>query len=532
MTNRTLPSLILFPVLGLFSSVLAQVPQAQAVVNAADYSNALSPGALISLFGDGFTTGTTQAATLPLPTTLRDVSVEISDGQRTIMAPLTLISPRQINAQLPYDLGSATIQLVVRNASGPSNAVSATLTPRSPRLFTFTSAGTGSAVATEPDGTVIQSVVPAKPGDVLQLYVNSLGAVDPAVAAGFPPGNGGDRGPINVVRAPVDVTVRDRPAEVFFAGLAPGFPGLYQINFRMPYDDLVGDVPIVARSGQSTSQSGVVIRTRANGFYSVSPGGKFPNGQTKNNLAGPNSAVAFAQVDAGQWGNEGLRSWSKSTGLDAINGPASGIALTLKNGQAIVYDNNGLEDNTFGSFYNNVGGGPDTLKPGLQTFYSNSNRFGLVTAGYFKLNVPTTFTQLIGYFEANGPRELPFDPANIYNRFRMNIWANKSPNDTPGFTENFAGDVFSSDAVEGQFAFSNTGVERVFQSGVRIPIFRVVLNLKSPFTLPPGEYWFSHDTAVPVASSSQKAITRAIGESSTAPYVTVRPSGRVVPMPE
>ena len=52
------------------------------------------------------------------------------------------------------------------------------------------------------------------------------------------------------------VTVDGRPAEIFFAGLTPGFVGLYQINLRIP-----PDAPANDKAELVVSQGGVVSNT-------------------------------------------------------------------------------------------------------------------------------------------------------------------------------------------------------------------------------------------------------------------------------
>ena len=38
--------------------------------------------------------------------------------------------------------------------------------------------------------------------------------------------------------------------------------------------------------------------------------------------------------------------------------------MTLLNGGTIIYDNNGIETNTYGAFYDNTNGPPNAEKPG------------------------------------------------------------------------------------------------------------------------------------------------------------------------
>ncbi|MGA2599873.1 MAG: hypothetical protein ABSH09_23105, partial [Bryobacteraceae bacterium] len=61
-------------------------------------------------------------------------------------------------------------------------------------------------------------------------YVTGLGSVTPTVADGAAPSNT----TLSTVDDDVAVFVDGQQATVAFAGLAPGFAGLYQVNFVVP----------------------------------------------------------------------------------------------------------------------------------------------------------------------------------------------------------------------------------------------------------------------------------------------------------
>ena len=52
-----------------------------------------------------------------------------------------------------------------------------------------------------------------------------------------------------VLTAPVAITIGGMPATVTFAGLAPGFPQIYQFNVQVPDGLSDGDQPVVAEIG-------------------------------------------------------------------------------------------------------------------------------------------------------------------------------------------------------------------------------------------------------------------------------------------
>ncbi|MBK9166754.1 MAG: hypothetical protein IPM24_04740 [Bryobacterales bacterium] len=229
------------------------------VVNTADYTAALAPGGMISLFGTNLAQATRQAQGVPLPATLDGVSVEVVDGGRTLAAPLFFVSAGQINAQLPFGLQSASVSVRVRNARGDSQAVTMPLRGRAPRLFTRTQDGKGEAILLHAaDYRLVSRDQPAQSNEYLVLYLTGLGAVTPEAVAGRPGGDGGALGALQRVTGTVTATIGGRDAVVHFAGLAPGFMGLYQVNLQAPAGLAEGAHPIVIRCDGQASQSGVL----------------------------------------------------------------------------------------------------------------------------------------------------------------------------------------------------------------------------------------------------------------------------------
>ena len=75
------------------------------------------------------------------------------------------------------------------------------------------------------------------------IYATGLGPVDQTVGLGAPaPANP----PANITDLPIRVTIGGQSATVQFAGLAPGFVGLYQVNVQVPQGVPPGPaVPVV-----------------------------------------------------------------------------------------------------------------------------------------------------------------------------------------------------------------------------------------------------------------------------------------------
>ena len=92
---------------------------------------------------------------------------------------------------------------------------------------------------------------PASVGDVLVMYCVGLGTVKPAVTAGeAAPSN-----PPSKATELVTATMGGQPTIVQFAGLTPGYAGLYQVNMTVPSGIPPGpQVPVeVSVAGKSSS---------------------------------------------------------------------------------------------------------------------------------------------------------------------------------------------------------------------------------------------------------------------------------------
>jgi len=479
-------------------------------VNAADYTRTFAPGGLVAIFGSHFAASPQQPTQFPLPTSLGGVSVLITSNNGE-QCPLWYVSAGQINAQLPYDVPVGQAQVQIRTAAGVSNTDVINVTAAAPKIFTQDFSGVGAGVVTNTAYKMLTAANPANPADTIVLWMNSLGAPTSGGATAGQPSPGLTPGTNPLTVSGVTATINGVSSPVTFAGLSPGSSGLYQVNVQAPFAVITGSVPVQVKLGGVTSQANITLSYQQLGFYSSILGGKAVSGQSLNGISGSTSALAFRQSDQVTWGPIGYNAWTNNTGLGSAYSATPGLALTLFNGTNIVYDNNGIETNSAGSFYNNAGGGSNTLKPGLSDFYSMSNYFPLIFSGYFKLAQATTITSIAGYFDTLGNYLLPFDPANPYVKYRMNIWSETAAI-LPRDTGNFTGDVFTSDTTAGTFSYSQTAVSMISSKAADAPkpINRLKYTLAAPLTLPAGEYWFSHDASVramPGASSTAQAIT-------------------------
>ena len=212
----------------------------QGVVNAASFAPVgapLSPGGFFTLFGSGLATSTTVASSLPFPTSLGNVQVQVND----IAAPLYLTSAGQISALVPLNATGTTASIIVVNNGQRSNTVDIPLARSAPGIFTIPPAGTGPGALLHANFTLVNAAAPARRGETLLLFLTGLGAVSPTIADG----SAAPSSPLSVVTADVKVYIGGRLATVIFKGLAPGLAGLYQINFTVPTNATTGSaVPL------------------------------------------------------------------------------------------------------------------------------------------------------------------------------------------------------------------------------------------------------------------------------------------------
>jgi uncharacterized protein (TIGR03437 family) len=190
-------------------------------------SGRVAPGEIVSIYGVRL--GPTTGAGLRLDadgrvaTSLAGVQV-LFDGRP---APLVYVSDTQINAIAPFEIASkasTTVQVVTQ--SGFSPPLTLTVVPADPGLFR---SPTGWVAALNQDGTINSDENPAWPDSIIALYLNGAGLLDPLPADGSVAGAALAK-PV----LPVSVTFDNVPAEILYAGAAPGLvAGVLQINVRI-----------------------------------------------------------------------------------------------------------------------------------------------------------------------------------------------------------------------------------------------------------------------------------------------------------
>jgi uncharacterized protein (TIGR03437 family) len=231
----------------------------------------VAPGSLVSIYGSALAAGLALASSVPLSTSLNGTTVTING----IPAPLDFVSANQINAQVPYELVGTTgaVNVVVNGDNGQSVPDPVVLNPTAPGIFPVTTpAGDVYAIAyfgVDSDPRFLKFAWPpnaypglttflAKPGDILTVYATGLGAVNPTVQTGHD-----SQDQVRFTVADTRVLIGNADATVYFSGLTPYFPGVYQLNIGVPQVAPGAKVPIQIQIGGVTSPANIFIGVAA-----------------------------------------------------------------------------------------------------------------------------------------------------------------------------------------------------------------------------------------------------------------------------
>jgi uncharacterized protein (TIGR03437 family) len=211
---------------------LAIVPQTAAftaagVVNAATFTAGMAPGGLIAIFGSGLAALSGGSAT----------TVDFDGTPAKVIAA----TPFQINAQVPPSIAPGPHALNLHSPFGPASQM-VTVSTVAPAIFLLSDGVTG-AVENQ-DGTLNGPSNPLSRGGVLVAYATGLGAV-----------TAGQNG-LSTANTTVSVVVNGTELPVAYAGLTPGFVGLYQVNVPIPATTPPGSgVSLTLKQGGQLSNS-------------------------------------------------------------------------------------------------------------------------------------------------------------------------------------------------------------------------------------------------------------------------------------
>lgn len=221
-------------------------------VNASNYTAEATSDSIVAIFGNGMARTTSAASALPLPIELGGVSVSV-DGKP---AGLFFVSANQLNILVPAGLQPGKAQVAIELNDEVIALGVLTLSEIAPSLFTADASGKGipagvalrvksngqqsyEALARFESGKAVPVVITRRNGESVFLLLFGIGIRTA-------PDSDGNTG--NGVAENVTVTIGGVNVPVSYAGRAPGFAGLDQLNIQLTSNVPAGNnLPLIVK---------------------------------------------------------------------------------------------------------------------------------------------------------------------------------------------------------------------------------------------------------------------------------------------
>lgn len=224
--------------------------RAVVTVSAASYEAVVAPNSLATIFGSGLAPSIASAvldASGNLPSELAGTTVEI-DGK---LASLIYVSPSQINLVIPEDAALGTADVLVRGSMGSTQRGSVLIAETAPALFSLDASGKGA-------GAILNAVT-FTPAPFLAETSAMAGSDKRTRLAVYATGIRYAGNPTHDANGQVTVQANDASGnsyQVEYAGAAPGFFGLDQLNIVLPPEmDGAGIVSLFVTTSEGTSNT-------------------------------------------------------------------------------------------------------------------------------------------------------------------------------------------------------------------------------------------------------------------------------------
>jgi uncharacterized protein (TIGR03437 family) len=187
---------------------LIQPPSVQTLVNGATFAKGpVAPGSMATIGGAQLS------------------GKVVTVGFDGLDAPVLFANDTQINLIVPAGLGTKTSAQVIVTVDGAASApLTATLAPFAPGIF--------SNGVLDQDYSLNSSKKPAAPGSIIQVYATGLSGT-------------------GVITAKIGTEVVKQP---YYAGPAPGIPGMQQIDLILPSDLAGSSVNVSVCGGPSATK--------------------------------------------------------------------------------------------------------------------------------------------------------------------------------------------------------------------------------------------------------------------------------------
>ena len=199
--------------------------------NAASFGKTGAPGMLFSVFGTGFASTSVTNTGVALPFAAGNVSAQVN-GQA---APISYVSPTQINFLIPYEAGAGPAVLAVNN-NGQVAGYQFQIAPAAPAIFADT-AGFLSGNAT------------AKVGGTVTMYLTGDGEITPSLLSGSSTASTTTPQNLPKSRLPFAVTIGGMPVFLQSYGIPSGMFGVTRVSMTVPGGVATGVQPVVVTVG-------------------------------------------------------------------------------------------------------------------------------------------------------------------------------------------------------------------------------------------------------------------------------------------
>jgi uncharacterized protein (TIGR03437 family) len=281
---------------GTANTAPAPVVSPNGIVNAASFISAyleagsIAQGSFFSIFGNnlGPANPGMKATSYPLGTNLGGVSVKVTQGSTSVDAIPVFVAQYQINAVMPSNTPTGTVQVTVSyngltSAPAPVQVVVANF-----GAFTVSGGRGPGIVQNYVSATQLplnMTSLTASPGDYAVLWGTGLGPLPGGASDTQPPAAGS-------LPASVQVLLGNQTITPAYAGRAPGLAGVDQIDFQLPANVTLGCyVPLqLVVNGNASNTVTMAIN---NGHKPCSDTSPF---SSTSRSGGKNASIALARL--------------------------------------------------------------------------------------------------------------------------------------------------------------------------------------------------------------------------------------------
>lgn len=211
-------------------------PPVAAILNSASFQpGPVAPQQLVTAFGSGFASETITASGQPLPPTLGDTAIAITDSKGTMSAaPLYYVSPGQASFLVPSGVAAGAASVKVTRSGATVLTGSFNVAAVSPGLYSANGNGAGVAAALAERVSASGAVTP------LSLFSCQSGVPVSCLSSALSLGSSTDTVYVSLYgtgirgAGTVQVYIAGQPAQLQYAGAQGQYQGLDQVNVALP----------------------------------------------------------------------------------------------------------------------------------------------------------------------------------------------------------------------------------------------------------------------------------------------------------